>query len=109
MKNVFIKKGNESKQKEVDGKIFRLLQKSNNMEAIIAELDVGVESDRYFHEGEEFHLVLSGEIEYIVGDEVYRMEAGDSLWHVSDISHGAKNVGDEKAVYITISTPPTFM
>ncbi len=109
MKSKFVKKGDEKERKEVDGKLFRLLQKSEEMEAIIAELDIDTESDRYCHEGEEIHLVLSGIIEYKVGDEVYKMEAGDTLWHPSDISHYAKNIGDKKAVYLTVSTPPTFM
>ncbi|MFW6305614.1 MAG: cupin domain-containing protein [Candidatus Saliniplasma sp.] len=105
----FVKKGDEKEKRKVDGKLFRLLQKSEEMEAIIAELDVDTESDRYCHEGEEIHLVLSGTIEYTVGDEVHKMEAGDTLWHPSDISHHAKNIGKEKAVYLTVSTPPTFM
>ncbi len=109
MKSVFIKKDEEKERREVDGKIFRLLQKSGEMEAIIAELEVGGKSKIYRHQGEEFHLVLKGVIEYTVGDEVYIMETGDSLWHPSNISHSAKNIGKEKAVYLTISTPPTFI
>ncbi len=109
MKSKYLKKGKEKEIKEVDGKLFRLLQKSDKMEAIIAELETDAESDRYCHEGEEIHLVIKGEIEYRVGDEVYNMKAGDTLWHPSDISHSAKNIGVEKAVYLTVSTPPTFM
>ncbi len=109
MKSEFIKKGEEKERKEVNGKLFRLLQKSTAMESIIAELDVGVQSETYRHKGEEVHLVLSGKIEYMVGDEVYIMEEGDVLWHRSDVDHLARNIGDVKAVYITISSPPTFM
>ncbi len=109
MKSVFTKKGEEKKTKEVDGKTFRLMQKSSEMEAIVAELQPGKKSDEYRHEGEEIHLVLSGKIKYFVGDDVYKMEEGDTLWHPSDISHHAKNIGDEKAAYVTVSSPPTFM
>ncbi len=109
MKCVYVKKGNEIEMKKVDGKLFRLLQKSNEMESIIAELEVGVGSRRYRHQGEEFHIVLKGRMEYKVGDEVYTMEAGDSLWHPSDIYHSARNIGNERLVYLTVSTPPTFM
>ncbi len=105
----FIKKGEEKERSRVDGKVFRLLQKSDDLESIIAELEVGVVSDRYRHKGEEVHLVLQGVIDYEVDDEVFRMEAGDTLWHPSDIPHRARNVGDVKAVYLTVSTPPTFM
>ncbi len=109
MKSELIKKGEEKVREEVNGKTFRLMQKSSEMEAIIAELEVGVESDLYQHDGEEIHLVLSGEIDYHVGDEVYRMNEGDTLWHPSDVPHYAENVGKKKASYVTVSSPPTFM
>lgn len=106
---VFIKSGEEKEKKEVDGKLFRLLQKSDEMEAIIAELEMGTRSDEYRHEGEEIHLVLEGNIEYQVGDKKFEMEEGDTLWHPSDVSHKAENIGEKKAVYLTVSAPPTFL
>ncbi len=109
MESVFVKRDEEKERIKEDGKVFRLIQRSGEMQAIIAELDIDMESDLYLHGGEELHLVLSGEIEYAVGTEVFRMEVGDTLWHPSYLPHSAKNVGDEKAMYITISTPPTFM
>ncbi|MFW6064059.1 MAG: cupin domain-containing protein [Candidatus Natronoplasma sp.] len=109
MKCELVKKGEEKEREEVDGKTFRLMQKSGEMEAIIAELEPGVKSNEYRHKGEEIHLVLNGKIDYHVGDEVHRMEDGDTLWHPSDIPHHAKNIGDEKASYVTVSSPPTFM
>ncbi|MFP4001504.1 MAG: cupin domain-containing protein [Thermoplasmata archaeon] len=104
-----VRKGEEKEREEVDGKIFRLMQKSSEMEAIIAELEVGAESEEYCHRGEEIHLVLKGEIDYFVGDQVHRLKEGDTLWHPSDVSHHAENVGGEKASYVTVSSPPTFM
>ncbi|MFO8110792.1 MAG: cupin domain-containing protein [Thermoplasmata archaeon] len=109
MNCVFIKKVEEKERRVVDGKLFRLLHKSERLESIIAELDIGVESDRYRHKGEEVHMVLKGEIEYEVGDNVYHMEEGDTLWHPSNIPHRARNVGQDKAIYLTVSTPPTFI
>ncbi len=109
MKCEFVKSNEEKERKETNSKIFRLMQKSEKMEAIIAELDVGAQSNKYHHEGEEFHLVLRGKMQYTVGDEVYLMETGDTLWHPSNIFHRVKNIGKEKAVYLTVSTPPTFM
>ncbi len=85
------------------------MQKSSEMEAIVAELEVGAESDEYHHQGEEIHLVLNGVMEYRVGEETYKMEEGDTLWHPSDVYHSAKNIGDDKVVYVTVSSPPSFM
>ncbi len=106
---VYIEGGEEKEIEEVDGKLFRLLQKSDEMEAIIAELEVGAKSDEYFHKGEEIHLVLEGKIEYRVGNQVFEMKEGDTLWHPSDVPHSAENLGEKKAIYLTVSTPPTFM
>lgn len=77
MESIHIKKGEE--RKEVDGKLFRLLQRSEEMEAI-ADLEVGTKSD-YLHK---------------VGDEVHLLKEGDLLWHSSEVAHSAKNVGGEK-------------
>ncbi|MCD6572412.1 MAG: cupin domain-containing protein [Thermoplasmata archaeon] len=109
MDEIFIKKGEEKYKAEEPGKLFRLLIKSRRMEAVIAEMGIGVESKMYKHEGEEMHLLLKGKIEYRVGEKTYTLEEGDILWHRSNIPHGAKNIGDEKAVYLTVGSPPTFM
>jgi quercetin dioxygenase-like cupin family protein len=82
--------------------------KSDNLEAIIAELDPHTESRWFQHGGEEFHLVLEGQLEYTVGDHTYNLTKGDILWHESTLKHRARNNNDEKVTYITIGTPPTF-
>jgi len=66
---------------------------------------VGALSESYRHEGEEIHIMLKGKVEYQVGDRSYVMEEGDVLWHSSDVPHRAKNVGREKAVYLTVGMP----
>jgi quercetin dioxygenase-like cupin family protein len=106
---IFIKKGKESYKSRKEGKLFRMLAKSERMEAILAEMDLGATSEFYKHQGEEIHLLLKGRIEYEVGDKKYLMEEGDVLWHRSDLPHRARNIGREKAIYLTVGTPPTFM
>ena len=106
---ILIKKGHEKSITEKPGKLYRLMIKSQKMETVIAELDHLAESNWFKHGGEEMHLVLQGEMEYIVGENSYRLSEGDILWHRSDLKHKAKNIGEEKLIYITISTPPTFM
>ncbi len=83
--------------------------KNDKMLAIIAELDEGAETDEYRHEGEEFRIVINGEIECTVANKSYKMKAGDSIWHRSDLPHKIKNIGKGKAVYLTIGIPPTFV
>jgi quercetin dioxygenase-like cupin family protein len=106
---VFIKKGEEESKTQKPGKLYRMMVKSENMEAIIAELDPYAQSVWHCHTGEELHLVLQGEMEYTVGDNSYRLSEGDILWHRSTLKHRAANHSRKKVVYITIGTPPTFM
>ena len=106
---MFIKKGNEKSKSEKPGKLYRLMLKSEKMEAIISEIDPHTESKWFQHNGEEMHLVLQGEMEYTVGEKSYKLSEGDILWHMSSLKHHAKTIGNEKVVYMTVSTPPTFM
>ncbi|MFW6121359.1 MAG: cupin domain-containing protein [Petrotogales bacterium] len=106
---IFIKKGEQKSETKKLGKLYRLMIKSDRMEAIISELDIHSESRWFQHEGEELHLMLQGEMEYTVGEKSYKLKRGDILWHQSNLKHRAKNIGSEKAMYITVGTPPTFM
>jgi len=107
--SIFLRSGNQIKKIKRTGKIFRLMIKSNNMEAIIAEMEPHTSSSWYKHDGEELHYVLEGEIEYEVGDKTFHLEKGEVLWHKSNIRHRANNISDKKVKYATIGTPPTFM
>jgi mannose-6-phosphate isomerase-like protein (cupin superfamily) len=106
---ILIKKGEQKREVKRPGKLYRLMIKSHKIEAIIAELDPHAESRWFQHDGEEMHLMLQGEMEYMVGDHSYKLSEGDILWHPSSSRHRAKNIGHEKAIYITVSSPPTFM
>ena len=105
-----IPKESTHKKLDLNGKHLKLLFKSGKMEGILIEVEPGEDfGKQYSHDGEELHYVIEGEIEYIIGNDIYTLKQGDSLWHKSDIPHGARNPGTEKAVYLTIGTPPTFM
>jgi len=105
---VFVKKGEQKSEVRKLGKLYRLMVKSDRMEAIIAELNPDTESRWFKHDGEELHLVLKGEMEYTVGEKSYKLSEGDVLWHRSNLKHRAKNTSNEKVKYITIGAPPTL-
>ena len=106
---LFLKKGEATYEKRRNGKLYKMLMKSERMEAILSELKPNTESRVYKHIGEEIHIVLKGSVEYSVGAKRYEMEEGDVLWHPSDLPHQAKNKGNKKAMYLTVGSPPTFM
>ncbi len=107
---ILIPNGTSKKEMDINGKHLKMLFKSGKMEGILIEVEPGKEfGKQYSHDGEELHYVIEGVIEYLVGDNTYKLSEGDSLWHKSAVPHGARNPGTKKAIYITIGTPPTFM
>ena len=105
---ILIKKGESKKDIEKPGKFYRFLLESGHLEANMAELEPGSESRWFNHSGEELHIVLKGELDYFVGDHIYKLNEGDILWHLSSVDHKAKNNGESKVIYLTIGTPPSF-
>ena len=106
---ILLGSGEQKIKIERPGKTFRLMIKSERLEAIIAEIEPHTSSRWYKHDGEELHYVLEGEIVYEVGEKSYKLQKGELLWHKSNIKHRAINNSDKKAKYATVGTPPTFM
>jgi mannose-6-phosphate isomerase-like protein (cupin superfamily) len=105
----FIKKGAIIPTRELGGKAIQLLFKSGLMEGILVELEpmTGFEGS-YSHQGEEMHLVLEGEVEFVVDGENFLCQEGDVLWHHSDLEHTIRNPGMAHATYVTILSPPSI-
>jgi len=63
----------------------------------------------YSHPGEEFIYVLEGSVRVWLGqDEVYDLEAGDSLTFASTLPHSWQNQATAETRLLWINTPPTF-
>ncbi len=60
------------------------------------------------HQGEEVGFVLEGEFEITVGEETFRLQAGDSFFFPSTTPHGYSNPGTETTRVLWVNTPPTF-
>jgi transcriptional regulator with XRE-family HTH domain len=60
------------------------------------------------HVGEEVGYVLSGEIDLTVGEQTYRLQAGDSFCYNSELHHGYRNCGKVEARVLFVNTPPSF-
>jgi transcriptional regulator with XRE-family HTH domain len=50
-----------------------------------------VDRDALPHEGEEFLLVLSGQVDFEYNGELYRLENGDSLYFDANVKHRLRN------------------
>lgn len=64
--------------------------------------DTGVDSEFVTHAGQEFVYCLHGEIVYDIGDEVYHMEAGDSLLFEASQPHRFLNTSSFPSVILLI-------
>lgn len=103
-----IRKGAGEYERNIAGKKYRFLIKTERLGGILVEIEPGAHSEFYTHEGEEIKIVIQGEVEYTVGEEIYKLKEGDVFWHKSDVPHRIRNTGDKKAIYFTVDTPPTF-
>lgn len=80
------------------------------LEFILAEYAPGEVADpvAFSHEGEESWHVVRGTAQFHFGDEIYVLEAGDTITFDSSVPHRAVNPGDEPLVAISAGTPPSF-
>ena len=54
------------------------------------------------HSGQEFNMVLEGEIVLTFDDQEFVLSAGDSIYFNPKYKHGQKCAGDKKAVFLTV-------
>ncbi|SEA49939.1 transcriptional regulator, XRE family with cupin sensor [Desulfuromusa kysingii] len=66
------------------------------------------ESNMY-HPGDELIYILEGHLKMTVTDEVYLLEAGDSLCFKSHLPHRWENIGDQEAKVIWTLSPFTII
>lgn len=58
--------------------------------------------------GEKFVLVLSGSLEYQIGDTVVQLNQGDTVYYPSGMPIYFRVLGDEPCHAIGVGTPPSF-
>ncbi len=85
-------------------------KRNEKLELIWSEFEPGSTSghDPYSHEGEEAGVVLSGVLDLTIGEETYRLEAGDSFGFQSTSPHRYENPGTTTTVVVWAITPPTY-
>ena len=77
-----------------------------HMEPFYIVLEPTAENGVSSHEGEEFIIVVSGEVELIYGKQTHRLKAGDSMYYNSVVPHHVGAAGNAKAaIYAVVYTP----
>lgn len=60
------------------------------------------ELEKNAHEGQEFNYILSGAMEFYLGNETYELHEGDSIYFDSGIHHAMKAIGSEPVTFLAI-------
>lgn len=73
------------------------------MQPLMVTLDPGDEiAELVTHEGQEFNLVIEGDVAIRFGDKEFILGPGDSVFFDPSIPHGQRCAGDIPAVFVTI-------
>jgi DNA-binding transcriptional MerR regulator/mannose-6-phosphate isomerase-like protein (cupin superfamily) len=64
--------------------------------------------ESYTHEGEEFLLVLQGELQLALEGKEFHLKSGDSFYFESATPHRWSNPGRTETWVLWVNTPPTF-
>jgi quercetin dioxygenase-like cupin family protein/ribosome-binding protein aMBF1 (putative translation factor) len=71
-------------------------KKDRHMEPFLVSLEPSkADEERSAHDGQEFIYVLEGAMEVRLGEEVYVLEPGDSIYYDSTVPHLVKNHGSD--------------
>ncbi len=68
----------------------------------------GGSHDPYSHPGEEFGIVLKGEMTLTVGEEVHVIKAMSSFYYSSLVPHSWTNEADETCCVVWVISPPSW-
>lgn len=83
---------------------------NRKMEAFLAEREPGQEkvTAPLRQHTEEFVYVLEGQLEIQLGEDVYRLEPGDSVYFEGPMLRRLAARGDRTLRFISVITPPVF-
>jgi transcriptional regulator with XRE-family HTH domain len=76
------------------------------MHAFAYSLESGGATELTVHPGDEFALVLRGEVEYDVNGERFPLAEGDCLYFDATQPHRVFNVGTRRATWLWVNAPP---
>ena len=110
-KKVSVVKNNEQfkvsgNNKSSDYIYYALAYKKNNklMEPFLVEVSKNSILKPYSHDGEEFNYILKGKVEFIVDNDIFILNEGDSIYFESKMSHSVRNLNSEKSILISVNT-----
>ena len=83
--------------------VYSLLPPNSDVEARLIEARPGSGQQGFSSRGSQMVLVLDGLLRYHLGEEVYALHQGDTLFYHDDVAHNWINTGENTASVLTIS------
>lgn len=83
--------------------VYSLLPPNGEMEARLMEAQPGSGQQGFSGKGSQMVYLLHGRLQYNLGEEEYVLEEGDTLFYRDDLAHSWVNIGDERAVVLTVN------
>ncbi len=77
-------------------------KKDTLIDPFVLTIDPEDPPGEFYHEGQEFIYMLSGTLQFSIGDDVLELHAGDSLLFNSGTTHKTHNTGDTPARFLCI-------
>jgi transcriptional regulator with XRE-family HTH domain len=77
-------------------------KRNKYVEPFILTIEPGDPPGEFFHKGQEFLYMLSGTMDFTIGDNTYRMKAGDSIYFDSAVKHKTKLIGNKTVKFVAV-------
>ena len=71
-------------------------------EPFLLTIQPGDPQGEFHHQGQEFIYMLSGQMEFTIGDQRLRLGRGDSLYFDSSIVHSTRILGKRPAQFLCL-------
>ncbi len=83
---------------------------SAQLGVVVWNLEPGQANDYHMHPTtEHLHIVIEGECEYTLGDETPVItRAGDAIMVPAGVPPGIRNIGDQRASYVAVTSPGPY-
>lgn len=79
-----------------------LSKRNKYVEPFILTIELGDPPGKFFHKGQEFLYMLTGVMDFTVGDNTYRMRSGDSIYFDSGVKHKTQVIGKKTVKFVAV-------
>ncbi|MGA3127302.1 MAG: cupin domain-containing protein [Candidatus Korobacteraceae bacterium] len=85
--------------------VIRKVFTGNNSMLALNELKAGTKPNLHSHPEEQLTYILTGKAEFVLGDELLTLKAGDLLLVPPGVPHSLRVIGDETVLNMDIFSP----